>query len=118
MKQTAEALGPTPRDWTAPVVIKSVPLTLGAAANSLAWGMARGVVVVIIPPGIFFWATRGVCDCHSEAGFAAEVRWTVNMEAPGKSDLCTMGVGAEGTGFPGPPWELLNHSSRGPSRTF
>lgn len=80
----AEALGPIPRDWTAPVVIKSVPLTLGDVVNSPAWGTALEgrtehsgcllqVVMVITAPGIFFWATRGVCAHHSEAGFTAEV---------------------------------------------
>lgn len=92
------------------MVIKSVPLTLGDAANSPAWGTALGVgqstacllqvVMVIIAPGIFFWATRGVCAHHSEAGFTAEVRWRVNAEAPGESNLRTVDVGAGGTGFP------------------
>lgn len=75
MKRAAGALGPIPWDWAAPVVIKSVPLTLGDVANSPAWGVAWRVAVVTIPPGNFFWATRGVCACDSEAGFTAEERW-------------------------------------------
>ena len=118
VKQTTEALGPIPRDWTAPMVIKSVPLTLGDAANSPAWGMARGVVVVIIAPGIFFWAARGVCARDSEAGFTAEVRWDSQHGGSRKERPAYYRSGSWGDRFPGPPWEFLNHSSRGASRTF